>query len=337
MKRILSMLMALAALLAAATFAQAAVGICPQSDAVGMSDIGDGCSLPHGSATAMPALGAFKDTFTQSCDWHDKCYTTLGTTSDQCDNNLLSNMRGACANNYPVYLVPDVYYSCLATAGVYYSAVALNTQVNHPLPYYQSDALARSRAMETQIRLDRCVPASLAATTLFDNSLLSQINSTWQTYAHRLPTLYEVFAVVDNGPDIVYYRGDWNSYLLTQAAAANGHTPPVVNAPIRSAGNVMTASPIAAGVTYLWGGTSGLANATSVGVPEYEPKYNTTYTASGYVSAVNNNGGVYFPTNALPTDTQLLSIQPWDRNAATYSFTYTEAGWCGPSPKQYCL
>ena len=84
----LSKLAAFLALLAAATFAQAAIGICPQSDAVGVIGIGDGCSLPPGSRTVLPEIGVFKGAFTESCNWHDKCYSTIGTNNDQCDNNF---------------------------------------------------------------------------------------------------------------------------------------------------------------------------------------------------------------------------------------------------------
>ena len=330
MSRFISMFTAFMALLAATTFAQAAVGICPQSNAVGQIGIGDGCSLPPGSRTLLPALGVFKGTFTQSCDWHDKCYTTIGTSSSQCDGNLLSNMKGACANNYPVYLVPDVYYSCVATAEVYYAGVVYNTQTLNPLPGLQMDALQRSVAMEREIRLNHCA-TTVAATTLFDNSLVNQINAAWQSNAHRLPTLYEFFEVVDNGPNIVADRAGWNTFLLSKAAAAVAYIPPVVNTPTRS-GMTMTANPVVANVHYLWDLNGAQSLGTSASIPSHDPVYNTTYTLTGFVTATS----AQYPL-ALPiSDAQLLAIPSGARNVALVNLTYTENGSCGPSPKQYC-
>jgi hypothetical protein len=332
MSKFFSMFAALVALLAATTFAQAAVGICPQSDASGLSGIGDGCSLPSGSATVFPGLGAFKDNFTQSCEWHDKCYTTIGTTYAQCDGDFLSNMKGACADSYPVYLVPDVYYSCIATAGTYYAAVVVNGQVNNPLPDYQYNAYTRSVAMENEIRLNHCA-TTLASTTLFDNSLVTQVNSAWQTYAHRQPTLYEFFDVVDNGPNVVYNRADWNTFLLQKAAGAAAYIPPVVNAPTRSGNVTLTANPIVANVQYVWDLNGAQSDLTSASTVAYDPKYNTTYTLTGFVTATSPQYAKTFPI----TDADLLTIPPGARNVAIFSMTYTESGWCGPSPKQYCL
>lgn len=331
MSRFLSMLAALVALLAFANFAEAAVGICPQSNAVDMNDIGDGCSLPRGLATGLPALGAFKGAFTESCDWHDKCYTTLGTSYSQCDGNFLSDMRGACGNNYPVFLVPDVYNSCLITAAAYYAGVTYNSQTADPLPYYQRDALARSIAMEREIRLNHCA-TTVAATTLFDSGLVNRINSAWQTYAHRQPTLYEVFAVVDNGPNIVDYPGDWNTYLLQVAAAAAAYTPPVVNAPVRTANLTITASPVATNVQYLWSLNGAQSVGSTASFPRHEPVYNTTYTLTGFMTATAPQYAKAFPAS----DNDLLQIPPGARNVAVINASYTESGSCSANPKQPC-
>ena len=123
MSRFISMVIAVFALLTIATCAQAQVGICAPSNAVGESGIGDGCSVPGWAPYTFPTVGAFEGTFTQSCNWHDKCYTSIGTSYSECNGNFLSDMKGACANNYPVYLLPDVYSTCIATANMYYAAV----------------------------------------------------------------------------------------------------------------------------------------------------------------------------------------------------------------------
>jgi hypothetical protein len=279
-------------------------------------------------------VGIFEGTFTQSCNWHDKCYTSIGTSYSECNGNFLSNMKGACANNYPVYLFPDVYSSCIATANTYYAAVVYYAQNYDPLPGLQRDALARSRTMENDLRLNHCAPASVAATTLFGGALVNQVNSTWQTYAHRAPTIYEFFDVVDAnaGPSIVDDRADWNTFLLQKAAAAAGFTPPVVNAPTRVTMG-LAANPNVANVEYLWSMNGAQTVAASDSFPTHDPKYNTTYTASGFLSAIAPSYRYALPAS----DAVLLSIPPGARNVVTFNVTYTEAGWCGPSPKQYCL
>ncbi len=78
----------------------------------------------------------------------------------------------------------------------------------------------------------------------------------------------------------------------------------------------------------------GLSVGTSVNMPRHNPVYNTTYTASGFVSVVLPG---YAPPGTLPTPDQLWAIPPGARNAITFNTTYTESGSCGPSPKQYCL
>ncbi len=342
MSRFISMVIAVFALLTIATCAQAQVGICAPSNAVGESGIGDGCSVPGWAPYTFPTVGAFEGTFTQSCNWHDKCYTSIGTSYSECNGNFLSDMKGACANNYPVYLLPDVYSTCIATANMYYAAVVYYANTYDPLPGLQRDALNRSRTMENDLRLNHCAPTSIAATTLFDTSLINLVNSTWQTYAHRAPTVYEFFDAVDGtngnpnantypGPSIVDDRADWNTYLIQRAVAAAGFIPPVVNTPTRQA-MALAANPNVAGVTYLWDMNGGQTIAASDSFPSYDPKYNTTYTASGFLSAISSPYRFTLPV----VDATLLAIPPGARNAVTFNLTYTETGWCGPSPKQYC-
>ena len=335
MIKFLSSFTAFIALLAACTFAQAQVGICAPSNAPVAGGIGDGCSTPP-ALDVFPETGVFNSVFQKSCEWHDKCYTSVGTSYDGCNGNFLSDMKGACANNFPVWLSPSMYSSCIAMANVYHAAVVHYAQNHDPLPGFQRSALGRSRGMETDIRLNHCVPASIAATTLFDPNLITQVNAAWQATAHRLPTVYEFFAVVDNGPSIVDQRADWNTWLQQQAAVGLAFTPPVVNAPTRSASLTLTASPIISGDLYVWSMNGGLSAGTSANMPRHNPVYNTTYTASGFVSVVLPS---YAPsgTATLPTPDQLLAIPPGARNAITFNTTYTESGSCGPSPKQYCL
>lgn len=52
----------------------------------------------------------FGVSFTESCDWHDRCYGTKGLSQAYCDRGMLHRTKDACGSNWPCSRMADVYY-----------------------------------------------------------------------------------------------------------------------------------------------------------------------------------------------------------------------------------
>ena len=138
--------------------------------------------------------------------------------------NLFS-MQSACSSSYNPILLPAVYTTCVAAAQEYYVAVvAYASAYPNALPSIEQEALARSRNMQVQVVNNAC-GTTVEATTLYDPSLISLVDSNFQRYAHRLPTIYEFFDAVNAG-NLVSDNANWQGLLVGKAvSAASVHTP----------------------------------------------------------------------------------------------------------------
>jgi hypothetical protein len=215
----------LAVALAFGVSALSAAPLCPQSNAVNVQGIGDGCTIPPGSSVLFPQIGAYQSMFTPACQRHDKCYSTLGTSYAECDGRFLNDMQSACnqissaKRNWlgvliglppgaPGFADP---VSCHSTALQYSGAVSAWRSTQDPLPGIQAEALRRSRSLETTLQSEACetVPE---ATSLFSASLVSKVNNTFQTYLGRQPTVLEFFQAV-NSANVVSNPAGWEAQL----------------------------------------------------------------------------------------------------------------------------
>jgi hypothetical protein len=272
--------------------------ICPVSNAVGVDGIGDGCTTQYKGVRAeylLPHIGIFRSTFTPACDGHDKCYSTLGSTYDECDSQFRSRMLDACKSNFNPLFLPGEYSICVGTAHEYYAAVRAYAAAEDPLPGIQSEALNRSRNVQANVEGDICgtTPSRI---TLYSNGLIGQINNTFLAYTGRQPTPYEFFDVVNAG-DIVRQRGAWEAILLSKAQSAAFASPPTVGFQAQSPGIyegpqsrvTLTANPLTLGVKYLWRTNLGNAPAPSIGFA-VNPRSNTL-AISGYLKATSEATG----------------------------------------------
>jgi hypothetical protein len=287
--------------------------------------IGDGCTTSYqglNGAVIFPEVGIFRSTFTPSCDRHDKCYTTLGTNGDDCDYQFRSSMLSACDSNYPWWLVPTVYAACQATANEYYAVVSSfrKNNVTHPYPDFQYFALAVSRDLERKVNGDTC-GTTPERTTLYSASLIATVNNAFNTYAGRLPTIYEFLKVVNAdyyGNNIVNNPTWWNQNLITTAIYAPKIVP-VLSGYSMSAKTsfpvFLTVNPILPGVNYSLHINWAISSGTSISVASKEPMYNVLLPVQGFVTA--ERGGV---KNLLVIDTSVLLL-----------------GACSPSPRLHCI
>jgi hypothetical protein len=264
--------------------------ICPASNAIGLSGIGDGCTT-QSAEWVFPSVGIFKGTFTPSCDFHDKCYSQLGADYHQCDSAFYEKMRAACNSKYNEYLQPVEWSACRSTAYSYYYAVSqwgstAATQYN-----MQSNARDRSWAMESTVAADTC-GTTPERTTIYAPALITQVNNAFLASAGRLPTVYEFFRAVNSG-DIVNDRNGWTTVLYNHAAAAAGVAPPAVGW-VKTHPTLysykFTASPNLAGVNYLWKVMQITATGPSLTLTFRPPERSWAPQMNGFIRATNSAG-----------------------------------------------
>lgn len=295
--------------------------ICPQSDAQGFSGIGDGCSTYY-LEYAIPSVGAFKGAFTNSCNKHDKCLSQLGTDYSACDSDLYANMRSDCSSNYNPILLGPIYVDCIATANLYYSAVtAWRSSGQVETTNLQYDALNRSIATQSSVDSDTCGTTS-ERTTIYAPGLIARINTSFQTYAGRKPTIYEFLDAVNwrsGTQNFVTDQAGWSSALYNKSVAAASAPPPTVGWWLDypgSYGVTFRATPVVSGASYLWKiGTTGTGPALALSY--FPPQYDRKIVFSGFLKATGSNGA---------------------RNMALVETSVTLPGTCAskPGPNVHC-
>jgi len=304
--------------IAASTFLVSSIvlaggSICPASNAVGVEGIGDGCSTSI-AGYIFPDIAIFKSTFTSSCNAHDKCYSTLGTTYGECNGRFLSDMRSACRSKFNPFFFPGEYSACYASANHYYAGVEAWGSIADPLPGIQSEALSRSRQMQAQVDGNVC-GTTPEATTLYSAGLISQINNTFSTYAGRLPTVYEFLDAVNAG-NIVADRNSWNATLISKAGFAASVQPPLVSYTKSQTDTrlLLAINPTQPGASYFWK-ASGTASGPTWEIPMRMPKYDTSWALEGFVKATSSTG---------VRNMQVIDIKVFER------------GWCSSRPGIAC-
>jgi hypothetical protein len=80
----------------------------------------NGCGASGSSYT--PPQGFFSVSFVSSCDTHDICYGTCGSSKSGCDSQFRSDLRAACDAVYNRFNIP-ARAACYAVAHTYYLGV----------------------------------------------------------------------------------------------------------------------------------------------------------------------------------------------------------------------
>jgi hypothetical protein len=282
-------LFAALAMLVVAAFAHAGqAGVCvtpPLDDTVGLND---GCSVPGLATWVFPDVGIFKSTFTPACNNHDHCYSALGATASACNDKFLGDLRSACNSNFTVLSGP-VYQACMDTAAQYHSAVVAYSVAVNPMGAIQEKSEARSQNV-----LGPWIASDTCATTpdlsgAYDSSLITQVNGAFQSYAHRLPTIYEFMATVNDG-NLVDDRAGWNNRVIQHAIGAAAVTLPSVGLNWSAVYQVYTVSPVTPGATYSWTGLEGLRSSSPTSAVAWAngAPYNTVVTVGAVLRASAN-------------------------------------------------
>lgn len=294
-------LIAALAMLVAAAIAQAGQpGVCvtpPLADTVGLND---GCSVPGWSTWVFPDVGIFKTAFTPACNNHDRCFSALGATASVCNDKFLGDLKSACNSNYSVLSGP-VYQACMDAAAKYHSGVVAYTVGTNPLPWIQEKSEQRSQTMGQWVNADSCATTP-ELSGAYDSSIITQINGAFQTYAHRLPTIYEFMATVNDG-NLVDDLAGWNSRVIQHAIGAASVTPPSVGLNWSATYQRYTVSPVTAGATYGWSWLEGLRSSggTSAVAWADDAPYNTVVTVGAVLraSAAGVRNQVIIPEHQL--------------------------------------
>lgn len=310
----------ISALAAAASQAVAGGNICAPSNAVNQPGIGDGCSTGI-AGYVFPDVGIFRPTFTSSCDRHDKCYTTLGSTYSSCNGQFLSDMRDACKSSFNPLFFPVEYTACYNTANSYYAAVEAYADSVDPLPNLLLDARKRSIAMQSSVNADAC-GTTPEITTLYTSSLIAKINNAFKTNAGRLPTIYEFFTAMNAGTDSSNYVNNqawWDSNLTAYSRQRASVAVPIVGYTSLQDWDYIrfTANPIQTNTTYLWKVNGTAASGTTMAIPLRHPKYNLDWKVEGFLKATNNT----------TKEKNMKVIDQWVQ----------EQGWCRDVPGGPCF
>jgi hypothetical protein len=302
-------------MLVVAAFAHATErGVCVTPPLAGTVGLDDGCSVPGIATWVFPDVGIFKSTFTPACDNHDHCYSALGATASECNDKFLGDMQSACNSNFTVLSGP-VYAACMDTANKYYSAVVAYSVAQNPVGAIQVKSEARSQTMGQWIAADTCATTP-ELSGAYDTSVISQINGAFQSYAHRLPTIYEFMQTVNDG-DLLADRAGWNNRVIQHAIAAASVTLPSVNLNWNAVYQTYTVSPVTPGATYKWLALEGLRSSSGTSAVAWAngAPYNTVVTVGAVLSATLN--GV---RNQVIVPEHLITVR----------------GTCGPSAGDPC-
>ena len=321
MSKIRSALAALAMLFVATIAWSQQPGVCTGYVPSG-TGLNDGCSVPGAATWVFPDVGLFKSTFTPACVKHDHCFSSLGSNYNECNGNFMADMRSACNSTYTVLSGP-VYLACLDTASKYYAAVVAFSAAQNPLPGIQHDAVVASQNLQLQVNAETC-GTTPELSNLYDPSVISQVNTAFQNYAHRLPTIYEFLETVNDG-DLSTDRAGWGSRVNQHAIGAASVTPPSVGLTFDAFDGyyyVTTPTPLA---TYSWSGLIGLsssADGKQADTLMIVPKYDATTTVGGIVRA-----------SILPQG----ATKPVRNQYVLPQQTVTLKGWCAPQKNQHCM
>ncbi len=296
--------------------------LCPQSVVDGIPGIGDGCTLEYKDfdLSYIPEIGIFKGTFTGACNNHDKCYTTLGKTGDECNGQFLSEMKSACDDKYNKYLQPAERTACRHSADLYKAGVDLFLKEANPIPEMQAVAYMESMRLKEAYDRGVCV-TSPERTSLYSSSLIQQVNDAFMNGIGRHPTMSEFLGAVHMLGQLefpgyfVLHREWWDEHLPEYTKHRTWYKPPQV-AWKKEMDTLVVINPDST-LRYEWnigGFTKSTETSIFIGTVN-PPKYDTFKPIQGYVKAISSTGF----TNLAIIDTSLYV-----------------PGWCSAKPGVPC-
>lgn len=296
--------------------------LCPASVVDGIPGIGDGCSLEYKGfdLSYIPEIGIFKGTFTGACNNHDKCYTTLGKTGEECNAQFLSEMKSACDDKYNKYLQPAERSACRHSADLYKAGVDAFLKEANPIPEMQAAAYMESMRLKAAYDAGKCV-TNPERTTLYSAGLIQQINNAFTSGIGRSPTMSEflgalhMFGQYEFPGYFISHRSWWDEYLPEYAKFRSWYKPPQV-AWTREEDMLVVTNPDPT-LQYEWNvGGYPKSSETSIYVGTANPpKYDTFKPVRGYIKATAPRGF----TNISIIDISLLV-----------------RGWCSSKPGNPC-
>lgn len=287
------------------------------------SGIGDGCTTGL-AGYLFPDIGVFKSTFTPACNRHDTCYTQIGGTYGMCDGQFLDDMRAACDGKFNKWLQPIEYNFCRDTASRYYWGMKAWGETKDPLPRFQSEAMSRMFRFKFDTDYRRCIQTA-EGSKLMTPQIMAEIDAAFMNAIGRKPTVFETTSVatmvLPDGRSAIYHdRYNWAANRLPVYAASRAmYPPPTVQWATQKTWEYLRFYVVnpTANTDYRWS-VNGYTNAgPELRIPVPEPMYDSTYTFSGALEAMN------FGTAEM-------------RNATPISHTTRTPGWCSSGPQYYC-
>jgi len=295
------------------SFMSAAAPICPK-----FQPVEDGCTFPEKTVLHeifRAAAKPYRSVWRNQCNTHDRNYQILGKSKQESDSSFYSDMRSRCDSKFNKYFMPSLNASCRAAASVVYQALKSEIAGDYYTP------AQAGVAYYTDITSDNVNSGSCKITpeyaNAYDPSLLSQINSTFNSLNNRYPTAYERFKLLAH-----YTPGEsaynWQQTLTTYSndyGRKSGPQAKAVNQFSRNTYKKDASSSIGTQLTFdwqlNWGNQSG-----AVYQKNFMSMYNETYNISGVLEVTDRSNNSDF-----------IIIQ--DR--------FRSIGECAPTPDYECF
>ncbi len=263
--------------------------LCPNSVPVMQAiGIGDGCSTSYDgfNLALIPEIGIFKGTFTSACNNHDRCYTTLGYSTAECNSNSLSDMKSACSSKYNKFFRPVEYLECNRTAAEYKAAVDIFMRVANPGLGFQKALVTLNNKLFDNDASGICY-SSPERSHLYAPEVIEQVNKTFTSYAGRLPTNSEFFTSVANYYSVSDYSLNKEGLIAYAKSRSYLKFPSVT---FTRQGNILKVKNPIESATYIWeinGYPEIMGSSMEIPV-DTDPMYDAEYPLTGYVSVVQN-------------------------------------------------
>ncbi|WP_153188114.1 hypothetical protein [Pseudoalteromonas phenolica] len=293
----------------------AEASICPTKPV-----IQDGCTFPADNPVEKvfrAAAKPFRSLWKSQCNTHDVNYQILGKTKQSSDSKLYEDMRRRCDSKFNKYLLAPANQVCRAAAYSVYVALK-NTDSSQ---YYKPRQRDRQRHTNEYVRtisngFGHCDMTPEYA-GFYDPSLLSYINSRFQSLAGRKPTAYERFELL-NLYSVDSSLNTWKSRVSSEINNnLKFNSGPEVRVVSRNNPETFKqdASSSLRARSYQWDLNIGNSN-SSVFSKTYMNMYDATHRISGTLKVTDSNGN---------KDVKIINT------------TFRSKGLCAPNENLHCL
>jgi hypothetical protein len=282
--------------------------------------IKDGCTFPSGTtleqvfrAAAKPFRSLWKD----QCNAHDVNYQILGKTKQSSDSKLYSDMRRRCDSKFNKYLLAPVNQTCRAAAYSVYVGLKSTDSSEYYKPRQRDRQRDTNEYVGTISNGYGYCDMTPEYAGFYDPSLLSYINSRFQSLARRKPTAYERFELL-NLYSVDSSLDTWKNRVSSEISTnMKFNSAPEIRVVSRNTPEQykQDASSSQRARSFQWDLNIG-NRYSSVFSKYYINRYNATYRINGTLKVTDSNG---------------------NKDVKIINDTFRSRGGCAPNASLQCL